>query len=61
MREINDLALKAHKLRATAYYKGHDALQVLDNEVIYPQNSAKKKLNKNRTHYIIDDKDHFTL
>jgi type I restriction enzyme S subunit len=35
MQEINELALKANKLRAEAYYKEQDALQILNDEVIY--------------------------
>jgi type I restriction enzyme S subunit len=35
MQEINELALKANKLRAKAYYKEQDALQILNDEVIY--------------------------
>ncbi|GEM56612.1 restriction endonuclease subunit S [Flavobacterium branchiophilum] len=35
MQEINDLALKANKLRAEAYYKEQEALQILNDEVIY--------------------------
>lgn len=35
MQEINDLALKANKLRAKAYYKEQDALKILNDEVIY--------------------------
>jgi type I restriction enzyme S subunit len=35
MKKINDLALKANKLRAKAYYKEQNALHTLNDEVIY--------------------------
>lgn len=38
MQEINDLALKSNKLRAEAYYKEQEALQILNDEVINATN-----------------------
>jgi type I restriction enzyme S subunit len=35
MKEINDLALQANKLRAKAYYKEQEAIKTMNNEVIY--------------------------
>lgn len=38
MQKINDLALKANKLRAKAYYKEQEALKKLNDEVIFAVN-----------------------
>jgi type I restriction enzyme S subunit len=35
MKEINDLALQANKLRAKAYYKEQEAIKTMNEEVIY--------------------------
>ena len=35
MKEINDLALQANKLRAKAYYKEQEAIKIMNEEVIY--------------------------
>jgi len=35
MKKINDLALKANKLRAEAYYKEKEAIKIMNDEVIY--------------------------
>lgn len=35
MKKINDLALKANKLRAEAYYKEKEAIKIMNNEVIF--------------------------
>jgi len=38
MKQINDLALKANKLRAEAYYKEKEAMKIMNEEVIYASN-----------------------
>jgi type I restriction enzyme, S subunit len=35
MKKINDLALKANKLRTSAYYKEKEAIKIMNDEVIY--------------------------